>query len=798
MKMLTICGALIASLLISSHTFAESRPFSVADSIRMERFNDQSLDGLGSSTLFNDSPDGKYSVILTSKGLIESDKIQSSLWLVNYQNVRTALELPRLMGAPRLSRIASVAASPTGNAHGTGTYVSVISGVKWSNDSRSLYFLGENSHGNRQLYRAFVHSRDIRTLTPEDRDVESFDTAGSMILYRASRSTQSESGTTPGARSRQTVSVVTGMPIVDIMAGANSNRLRSYDLWSLRNGRNRLILKVAPSEQGSSAGLALPLTISPDSRFAVLPLTPDSIPVSWERYETPPQFDYLKLNHLDLRPISPYSEGNLPREYTLVDLKKHTTTKLGLDGFYLNSIGVRSAQWSGDSRRVLISNTFLPIQESGHQAANRVHPCEAAVFDLAAGASQCLIFGASVSQAPPGAHLQSAAFNLDGTRVNLRYGSFNSTDSVTVVFAYSDHQWKIVPSSPDPITNTDLGQIAQIALFVKETPNERPTLWAKDLTTKSETKVWDPNPDFDRLEISYASEYRWTDRYGHPWSGGLFLPIDYDKRHRYPLVIQTHGFAPSQFAVDGAYPTAMAVRALNSAGIMVLQLFSSGGDPNHLSTNDEAADAVQGFESAIDALDSGGMIDPKKVGIIGFSRTCWYVENALVKLPGRFAAASVADGVSYSYTQYLLFGPSSTLMERNYVQVIGAAPIAEGLNQWIRYSPEFHTDQIFAPLRIEAIQSGSILQEWELYASLRLQKKPVDLIYFPGGQHILQRPSERFASEQGNVDWFRFWLQGYEDPAPQKNDQYERWRTMRESRNQSRVQAGMPTSNSKR
>jgi DNA-directed RNA polymerase specialized sigma24 family protein len=46
-----------------------------------------------------------------------------------------------------------------------------------------------------------------------------------------------------------------------------------------------------------------------------------------------------------------------------------------------------------------------------------------------------------------------------------------------------------------------------------------------------------------------------------------------------------------------------------------------------------------------------------------------------------------------------------------------------------------------------AISSSAILEEWEIYASLRLQEKPVDLIYLPDGQHILQKPNERFASQ---------------------------------------------------
>jgi len=34
-------------------------------------------------------------------------------------------------------------------------------------------------------------------------------------------------------------------------------------------------------------------------------------------------------------------------------------------------------------------------------------------------------------------------------------------------------------------------------------------------------------------------------------------------------------------------------------------------------------------------------------------------------------------------------------------------------------------------------------------------------------------------SQGGSVDWFRFWLQDYEDPDPAKKEQYERWRGLK-------------------
>jgi hypothetical protein len=69
----------------------------------------------------------------------------------------------------------------------------------------------------------------------------------------------------------------------------------------------------------------------------------------------------------------------------------------------------------------------------------------------------------------------------------------------------------------------------------------------------------------------------------------------------------------------------------------------------------------------------------------------------------------------------------------------------------------------------------------ELYVLLRRQKKAADLIFYPGGQHVLDTPFQRVASLQRNVDWFRFWMQNTERTAPPYDpDQYIRWRSLRE------------------
>ena len=71
---------------------------------------------------------------------------------------------------------------------------------------------------------------------------------------------------------------------------------------------------------------------------------------------------------------------------------------------------------------------------------------------------------------------------------------------------------------------------------------------------------------------------------------------------------------------------------------------------------------------------------------------------------------------------------------------------------------------------------------WEPYAGLRYLHKPVELMMLNTQEHVLTNPAVRMASQGGSVDWFRFWLQGYEDPDSSKADQYARWRRLRAAR----------------
>ena len=138
-------------------------------------------------------------------------------------------------------------------------------------------------------------------------------------------------------------------------------------------------------------------------------------------------------------------------------------------------------------------------------------------------------------------------------------------------------------------------------------------------------------------------------------------------------------------------------------------------------------------------------------------------------------AALITDGLMLDYVDNGLEGGSS-FNEK----MIGAPATGEGLQQWLKRSPSFNLDKVNAALMVVGEGPASLLYMWHPYAGLHYLKKPVDVVMLNTDEHTLTNPAVRMASQGGSVDWFRFWLQGYEDPDPAKAEQYKRWRGLRE------------------
>jgi dipeptidyl aminopeptidase/acylaminoacyl peptidase len=806
-----LCGLMLIVFAASGR--AEEHSFDVRDSISMTTFSEPS--GLTDGSSAQRSPDGKYFWLITSKGDIASNQIFSTLLLFDGADIERFFDSngSNTAWTPKPRRLVSIEATPGITVQ--ESYAPLITGVRWSPDSKKIFFLGQNSNAEKQLYEVDVKTGHSAVLTPPGFGVRELDIAGDVIAYTAIKS-ESAAARVPWNQSagvNADAGAVTGLGLENILFPEQSygfgNGKVVPDLWIGRDGHFRPVATpgtrqpIEDSEQYEGYSV---LSLSPNGRFVVRLLPVTEVEKTWALYVSKPGFESWHIDPDDSVLTAPTNWYRL-RQYKIIDT---TTGRVStpIDGPYGLSLAEEDqslAVWAQDQKRLLLGNVALPLNGvDSDERARRRHTCAVAAVDLPSMNVSCVVFTRDASDVilpenPRPERLQNAIFGSDDDEVVLRF-TWHGRWGQSERYRYDGGRWSLAEVLPgDPISGAPLDQASHhkspgnnFSLTIKQGLNEPPVLWATSTHPQAEKPVWNPNPQFTDMTFGKATQYRWKDESGYEWAGILVTPPAYHPGQRYPLVIQTHGFRGYAFITDGIFPTAMAARPLASAGFVVLQM---GWRIDHFDTGLEARDQVAGFQSAIAQLDAEGIIDAHRVGIIGFSRTCWHVEQALIDWPNLFAAATIADGIDLSYMQYGLFGEGRPSLRKSYEKIIGTNPDGNGLDIWMKQSPGFHLEKVVTPIRIEAIAPGSVLMEWDIYAALRRHNKPVDMIYIPDGQHILQKPLDRFASQQGNVDWFRFWLQGYERPNPEDPDQYKRWEHLRELRVADNKVAGKPSEN---
>lgn len=321
----------------------------------------------------------------------------------------------------------------------------------------------------------------------------------------------------------------------------------------------------------------------------------------------------------------------------------------------------------------------------------------------------------------------------------------------------------------------------RVLLGVSQAPTIPPDLLVEDLTTGQSRLITDLNPEYRSIALGEVEKIEWTNRYGSKCTGKLIRPVGYEPGKRYPLVVMANDTDSDEFISDAVHTTAFAPQSLANAGFAVLMAkypkedkFSRGEFPGDMG---QAYNWMSMMETAIDLLAGKGFVDPDQVGVVGFSRTSWLTDFMLTHTTRNFKAASSADSGIYTYGGYFRYNLAQQ-MKGDETQ-LGGSPFGDTWKYWLKYAPAFNAERVRAPLLMEYTKApdGAL----EFFVALNRLGKPVELYCYPNGTHPLDTPFERIASLQRNVDWFRFWMQGYEGKAPDYDpDQYVHWRKLRE------------------
>src|SRR5260370_10746365 len=274
---------------------AQDHSFSVKDDIAMVRFSEPSFDpNVSGSETAKLSPDGDYVAILTTKGLLASDKIESDLSVFRLKEVSAFVEGAGPRPQPRV--IASIVSYP--HREQTTAYAPVIKDLHWSPDRTGVYFRGENGAGAYQLYLAKLDGSGFQSLTPANQSVDRFDVVKSTIVYKASMLGDKQGP--PSNTINADALVATGSRIQDVIFPDQLSTIypESFTLSILRHANDHWNTRQVPGyavRDMTYLSSFFPFELSPKGT-KLITLTPVlAIPDVWKHFEPVTGFEYLRL-----------------------------------------------------------------------------------------------------------------------------------------------------------------------------------------------------------------------------------------------------------------------------------------------------------------------------------------------------------------------------------------------------------------------------------------------------------------------------------------------------------------------
>jgi Prolyl oligopeptidase family len=708
------------------------RPATVLDSIAMTRLADPNYTAGGSSrgVVAQFSPDGKRFIVLVRKGNVERNTNEYSLLLF-----RTA----EAFHSPSPRVLMTMSSSSNREA---------IKQPRWLADNDTILFLGENPHELRQLYSLQCSSMKVKKLTHRSTSILSYaaNATGDHIVILAEKATTLL--LTDQAR-RQGI-VISHQVLPDLIAGIEPGRYDDCDLFV----KTKASGEFAHVDIEGNLPPTHPLYLSPNGRYLVVLPIVSAIPENWKAYEEDLLQRLLKAGSV--------------LSYELVDTEERTSRPL-VDA-PPSPTGPYEAAWLPDSQSIIISGIYLPW--------NIPDPVESKARRYNSFAAEIKVPSRQVLPIAMRNDLKQPTYDAKNGNLTFEFGNLVEGEPSKVAYRRRAGHWE--EQRPEPQSaklNSDL------EIRVVEDSNTPPKIVVVNLADHERSILLDLNPQFRYLRFAEVERITWKATDAHQVEGGLYRPPDFVPGKKYPLVIQTHGFNPDKFLMEGPYATAFAAQALANKGMLVVQANEGGSDSGeadkYVVSPKENPREMASYEGLIDYLDAQGLIDRSRVGIVGFSRTCMHVKYALTHSKYKFAAVSLTDGIDAGYVQYLAFSNADQETASEFEQINDGPPFGKGLTRWFDLVPGFRLDTVTVPVLLQAIGPASLLGEWEWFSGLLRLGKPVELIYIPDGTHLLEKPWERITSQQGNVDWFCFWLQNKEDPDPAKVAQYERWRALR-------------------
>jgi dipeptidyl aminopeptidase/acylaminoacyl peptidase len=354
----------------------------------------------------------------------------------------------------------------------------------------------------------------------------------------------------------------------------------------------------------------------------------------------------------------------------------------------------------------------------------------------------------------------------DGFVVGLAAGAHFETSRYVRTKAGSTWSWRRTPLEGEQFRNISFFEVSEdgkTMAYVYSTASKLPQIFRAQLAGAkivSPTQVTKLNEGLVKGRAFAKSEViHWKGANDEQVEGILYYPTNYEPGKKYPLITAIHG-GPSGHDSDAwsdswAYPTNL----FTQRGAFVLK-------PNYHGSNNYGLKWVESIccgkyydletpdiNNGVDDLIAKGLVDPDKIGTLGWSNGSILSTSLITTYPDRYKVASVGAGDIEWISDWgnVMFGDS---FDSYY---FGKSPMEDPL-LYIRKSPFFKMDKIKAPVLIfhgTADTNVPPAQSWSYFRALQYYDKvPVKFVIFPGEPHGPRKLTHQTRKVEEEVAWF--------------------------------------------
>jgi len=279
----------------------------------------------------------------------------------------------------------------------------------------------------------------------------------------------------------------------------------------------------------------------------------------------------------------------------------------------------------------------------------------------------------------------------------------------------------------------------------------------------SPLQITDLNPNFKTKTIAKSEVLHWKGANDDDVEGILFYPDDYKRGKSYPLITATHGGPAGADHDQWTERWAYAPNLLTQRGAFVLKTNYHGSTGYGLKWVESICCGkyydleIPDIERGVDGLVDRGLVDPDRIGAMGWSNGSILTIQLTITNPDRYKVASVGAGD----VEWLSDWANVDFGEAFDHYYFGKTPL-EDPQLYIDKSPLFKMDRVKTPTLIffgTIDRQVPTEQGWTHYRALySIGKAPVKFILFPGEAHGPRKLTHQLRKLNEEDAWFDRYL----------------------------------------